>query len=275
VHGVGGCGASLVSERSFSQGSVSLVVAHRGASATEAENTLPAFAAAVAAGADVVEFDVRITADGEAVVMHDVDVSRTTDGQGRVRDLTLDEIKRLRIQTRDGGSTGVPTLEEALRYCSSRVGVDIEIKNIPGEPGYDAGREVVAEQVVKLLDKFAFDGPVLITSFNPATLGRIRDLAPAAVTGFLSTEALDPRSALALAVDQGHAFVLPQAEAVEAAGAPFVRECRAAGVRVGTWTVDHLDRMARLFGMGVDAVATNDPAAAVPIREAARAGRQP
>jgi glycerophosphoryl diester phosphodiesterase len=252
-----------------------VVVAHRGASAESPENTIVAFDSAVRAGADIVELDVRCTLDNHLVVLHDPDVAGTTDGTGSVRELSLDAVQCLDASGGSGPRVGVPTLAEALTVLSGRAGVDIEIKNIPGEPGYDSGREVVAEQVVKLLDQFAFDGPVLITSFNPATLGRVRDLSPAAVTGFLSTEALDPRSALALAVDHGHAFVLPQAEAVEAAGAPFVRECRAAGVRVGTWTVDHLDRMARLFAMGVDAVATNDPAAAVPVRDAARAGRQP
>src|SRR4249919_2732515 len=113
-----------MTERSFSQDARSLVVAHRGASAIEAENTLPAFERAIAAGADAVEFDVRVTADGVAVVMHDGEVSRTTDGEGRVRDLTIDEVKELRVRTADGGDTEVPTLDETLRLCSGRVGVD-------------------------------------------------------------------------------------------------------------------------------------------------------
>ena len=62
---------------------------------------------------------------------------------------------------------------------------------------------------------------------------------------------------------------------MEAGGEDFVRACQDAGVLVGTWTVDDPDRIARLFAMGVDAVATNDPAAAIPVRDAARAGRQP
>src|SRR6266480_6507973 len=77
---VSGVGGSPLSDRSFGRGKAAVVVAHRGASADEAENTLPAFEAAVRAGADAVEFDVRMTADGVAVVMHDPDVSRTTDG---------------------------------------------------------------------------------------------------------------------------------------------------------------------------------------------------
>src|SRR5438105_298377 len=67
-----------------------IVVAHRGASATFPENTLPSFEGAVEAGADVVELDVRMTADGVAVVMHDGDVATTTDGTGHVHELTLE-----------------------------------------------------------------------------------------------------------------------------------------------------------------------------------------
>jgi glycerophosphoryl diester phosphodiesterase len=97
---------TLVSEPPFSQGTGApfghgagrpLVVAHRGASIEAPENTIEAFERAVDAGADAVEFDVRITADGSAVVMHDPDVDRTTDGQGRCRDMTLAEVKALRI----------------------------------------------------------------------------------------------------------------------------------------------------------------------------------
>ena len=97
-----------------------LVVAHRGASVEYPENTIEAFEAAIGSG-DAVEFDVRMTADGHAVVMHDPDVSRTTDGTGLVSEMTLDEIRTL----------GVPTLEEALACLSGRAAADIEVKNLP------------------------------------------------------------------------------------------------------------------------------------------------
>jgi len=147
-----------VSERRFSQEGGRLVVAHRGDSAHEAENTIPAFESAIAAGADVVEFDVRMTADDVAVVMHDPDVARTTDGAGLVRDLHLVEIKRLRIRTADGGDTEVPTLEEALRCLSGRAAADVEIKNIPGEPDFEGSRELAVEATLHALEAVGFDG---------------------------------------------------------------------------------------------------------------------
>ena len=137
-----------MSERRFSQEALRLVVAHRGSSAREAENTIPAFEAAIEDGADVVEFDVRMTADDVAVVMHDPDVSRTTDGSGLVRDLDLIEIKRLRIATADGGETEVPTLDEALSCLTGRAAVDVEIKNIPGEPDFDGSKELAVDRAL-------------------------------------------------------------------------------------------------------------------------------
>ena len=96
-----------------------IVVAHRGASVEQPENTIEAFEAAIEAGADAVEFDVRLTADGVPVVMHDPDVSRTTGGAGLVSEITVAEIRKL----------GIPTLEEALACLAGRVAADIELKN--------------------------------------------------------------------------------------------------------------------------------------------------
>src|SRR5207244_974009 len=141
-------GASLVVERMFSQEVSCAVIAHRGASALEAENTLPAFEAAIAAGADAVEFDVRTRADGVVIVMHDDDDARTTGGKGLVHELRREEIKRLRIRTSAGDETEVPTLEEVLSCVSGRAGVDIEIKNIPGEPGFDPNADPLVDGTI-------------------------------------------------------------------------------------------------------------------------------
>ena len=259
-------GASLVSERPFSQEAPSLVVAHRGASATEAENTLPAFEAAIAAGADVIEFDVRITADGAAVVMHDVDVARTTDGRGRVRDLTREEIARLKITTRDGTATGVPALEDALRCCSGRVGVDVEIKNIPGESDFDAGQELAVEATLRALDATAFSGIVLLSSFNPFSIAHARSLAPDIPTGLLTNVDVDARAAAGYAHAEGHPWVLPFVRQVQDAGASLVEEVHGFGMRLGTWITDDPIEATAFFRAGVDAVATNDPGAIVAAR---------
>jgi glycerophosphoryl diester phosphodiesterase len=252
-----------------------IVVAHRGASSTFPENTLSAFAGAVDAGADMIELDVRCTLDNGLVVRHDSHVPLAAGGSANVHELTLDDLRRNDADAGHDERARIPTLAEVLPELSGRIGLDIEIKNLPGDPGYDGDREQAVEQVVRLLDDLRFDGPVLITSFNPDSIRRARELAPHLATGFLRPKDAGLSSALRAATEHGHRFVLPQADAVEAGGEAFTRECHDAGVLVGTWTVDDPDRIGRLFSMGVDAVATNDPAAALPARDAARAGVQP
>ncbi|MGZ4130076.1 MAG: glycerophosphodiester phosphodiesterase [Actinomycetota bacterium] len=258
-----------MSERRFSQEAERLVVAHRGASVSQAENTLPAFEEAVAAGADVVEFDVRMTVDEVAVVLHDPDVARTTDGSGLVRDLHLRELKRLRVRTADGGLTEVPTLEEALTALSGRAAVDVEIKNIPGEPDFDGTREAAVEATLAALDAVAFVGSVLISSFNPLSIAFALASAPEVPTGLLTTEDVDPHVALRFAHDQGHGWVLPFADGVLRAGPSVVEAAHAVGMRIGTWITDDPDAALRLWRAGVDAVATNDPTTIVAARREA------
>jgi glycerophosphoryl diester phosphodiesterase len=261
-----------MSERRVSQGSAPveqaarLVVAHRGASAHEAENTIPAFELAIAAGADVVELDVRMSADGVAVVMHDPDVSRTTDGSGLVRDLALADIKQLRIGTADGGRTEVPTLEEALICLSGRAAVDVEIKNIPGEPDFESDEERAVEATLRALASIAFEGFALVSSFNPLSIARSRELAPDVPTGLLTSDDVEGPIALSFAHAQGHRWVLPFTGAVLAAGASLAEDAHRLGMRLGTWITDDPAVAVELMRRGIDAVATNDPAAIVVAR---------
>jgi glycerophosphoryl diester phosphodiesterase len=244
-----------------------VVVAHRGASAAYPENTLESFQGAIDAGADAVELDVRMTADGVPVIMHDLDVSTTTDGTGLVHELTLAQVKALDASKGQRTRAEVPTLAEALDLLSGRVGVDIEIKNLPGEPAFDSPREAAAEASVRLLEERGFVGPVLVCSFNWLSIERARSMDGGIETGFLTTLMIEPAAALVYVKSNGHQYVLPQAPAVFAAGRVFVDAAHADGIRVGTWTVDEPHAIAELFSMGVDAVATNDPAAAVPVRD--------
>ncbi len=241
-----------------------VVVAHRGASATHPENTLPAFEAALAAGAPLVELDVRLSADGVPVVVHDPEVSRTTDGAGWVHELTLEDLRSLNAGTADRPAQ-IPTLDEVLRAVSGRGGVALEIKNVPGEPAYEQDRERIVDATLAALETADFDGPGLVLSFNPRSIAAVRRLAPAVPTGFLTTRALDPDEALALALEGGHAFVLPSVDALRRVGGPFVRRAHSAGVRVGTWTVDEPDAIRAALDWGVDAIASNDPETALAV----------
>jgi glycerophosphoryl diester phosphodiesterase len=235
------------------------VVAHRGASSTRPENTLSSFEEAIRLGAQIVEFDVRLTRDGVPIVMHDPAVDRTTDGTGFVHELKAAEIARLHVD----GQAGVPTLDAVLEVLSGRAGAAIEIKNIPGEPAFDPAREPIVEAVHAGLGRVGFEGPVLVISFNPSSIAASKASAPGVPTGFLTTDLIDPREALAFAVAQGHDMVLPGTRASIPAGATFVEEVHAAGVRAGTWTVDDPETVRMLFDRGFDAVASNDPAMAL------------
>lgn len=248
----------------FPEDAFPLVVAHRGAPSTHPENTLPSFEAAIALGALIVELDVRVTADGVPVVMHDPTVDRTTDGSGAVHELTAAEIARLDAGTAEVPAA-VPTLAEVLDLASRRAAVALELKNLPGEPGYDHRREAAAEAAHAELARTAFSGPVLVIAFNPTSIGASRGIAPEVPTGFLTTQVVDPREALAFAVSAGHQMLLPGTKALEPVGAPFVGEVHEAGLLVGTWTADEPEQVARFLGWGVDAVASNDPAMALEV----------
>jgi glycerophosphoryl diester phosphodiesterase len=248
----------------FPEDAFPAVVAHRGASSTHPENTLPSFEAALALGARVVELDVRLTADGVAVVMHDDDVERTTDGHGLVNELTAEQVAELNAGTLDEPAH-VPRLSEVLDLVSGRAAVALEIKNLPGEPSYEPEGESIVGATLAELERTRFAGPVLMLSFNPSSIAAAKSLAPDVATGFLTLFDADPRAAVAHAVRQGHDLVLPSSWSVAAAGAAFVDEAHAAGVRVGTWTVDDPDGVEAFLAIGVDAIASNDPAMALAV----------
>ena len=258
-----------IGRREFHEGS--LVVAHRGASSTEPENTLAAFEAALRAGADVIELDVRLTADGVPVVLHDADVAATTDGSGWVHEMTIDQVKRLDAG-RAAGRQEVPTLAEALDLAADLDGaIDLEVKNLPGEPAFDSPDESVLSAALDVVAASRFEGPLLVSSFNWVTIERSKALAPQLPTGFLTIAAIDAHAALVYVREREHDFVLPQTPALLDAGEEFVARAHEAGVRVGTWVADDEGILATLFGWGVDAVASNDPGLAVAARDRAAA----
>jgi glycerophosphoryl diester phosphodiesterase len=245
------------------------VVAHRGASASHPENTLIAFDAAVRAGADMIELDVRVTADGVPVVIHDPDLAATAEGTGLVHELTLGQIRALRAVPGPAGQTGVPTLKEALTFLQGRAAVEIDIKNDPGDPGFDGGREAAATEVVRLLDELRFRS-VLVTSTSPATVEWVKNRAPKVPTGVEIEAFEDPWRWLDYSARRGYAFLLPDAAALLKAGPELVDRAHALGIQIDAWTVDDPRGIAQLFAWGVDTVETNDPQTAVTVRNRVR-----
>jgi glycerophosphoryl diester phosphodiesterase len=254
-----------MAEHRFSEAPRPLLVGHRGDPVRHPENSIEGFISALRAGADAVEFDVRLTSDGVPVIMHDADVARTTNGVGLVHERTLEELRALRLA--DGSR--VPTLTEALAAVGPLGGaVDIEIKNLPGEPAFEPTAERALEATLAGLRDAPFPGSVVISSFNPATLRRSVELSPDVPTGLLIIDAVDPFDALALATAEAHAFVLPSVASLAAAGRDLIGAAHEAGVRVGAWTADDPQAVRRLLEWDIDAVATNDPAMAATTRRA-------
>jgi len=149
----------------------------------------------------------------------------------------------------------VPTLAEALDACAG-MGVNIEIKNNPPDPDLDPD-EHVAEQTIALLAERGGHDEVLISSFNPATLIRIRERAPHVPTALLVVE--PPDDVIEVLVAAGHSALHPYDWFVDQ---DLVARCHAVGVKVNVWTVDDPARMADLLALGVDGLCTNVPAVA-------------
>jgi glycerophosphoryl diester phosphodiesterase len=222
------------------------VWAHRGASRAERENTLAAFATAAAMGADGVELDVRRTADGALAVHHD---AALPDGR-RLVDLTVAELP-----------AEVPLLDAALDACRDLV-VNVEIKNLPGEPDHDP-TERLAEQVARLVVDDGLQDRVLVSSFSLQTVDRCLEVDSGVATAYLVTIAPD-RDVAGRMVDRarkhGHRALHPHHVGVTP---HLVDLCRAVGLACNTWTVDDPERMRQLAALGVDAIVTNVPDLAV------------
>ena len=223
---------------------MTLIIAHRGASVAERENTLPAFRQAVAMGADGIELDVRRTADDRLVVHHD---PRLADGR------VISRTDRAALPDH------VPELEAALDACVGAF-VNIEIKNDPTEPDFDA-TEWIAHRTCAALVRRGASGRWLISSFRFETVARCRTLTPGIRTAWL-VASLDAAT-IERTVAAGHDAVHPWVGALEA---EQVRAAHAVGLAVNTWTCDDPARVAELIGWGVDGICTNVPDVALHVR---------
>ncbi len=214
------------------------VIAHRGASALERENTVAAFRRAVELGADGIELDVRTSADGVLVVHHDAVLA---DGRP-VCDIAAADLPE-----------HIPTLSEALDACAG-VTVNLELKNDPSEPDFDP-TDGVADAVAALLaDRPEPPECWLISSFRRETIDRFVSLQPETTTAFLTMSG-SPAS-LGELVQRAHVAVHPGVETVTP---EFVEVARRLGLRVNVWTCNDGDRAQELAGWGVDGIVTDAP----------------
>ena len=228
-----------------------LVFAHRGASYDAPANTLTAFRVAREMGADGVELDTSLTADGVPVVIHDLHVDETTDGTGRVKDFTLQAIKKL-----DAGShfdhafkeEHIPTLEEALLEVSPALLVNVELKSVDGR---DNGLE---KAVLEVITRTNMAARVIISSFNPLALRRFHRVAPTIPIGFLYAPD-SPAYLRLLMAGLPHQARHPQHDSLDKATVSRLHR----KYRINTWTVDNPQRMLVLRDLGVDGIITNRP----------------
>jgi glycerophosphoryl diester phosphodiesterase len=215
-----------------------LRIGHRGARAYEPENTLRSFKKALEIGVDAVEFDVRKTKDNQLVVIHDPDVKRTTDGEGLVSELTLDEIKGFSAEKGEK----IPTLKEALDFLDKKVKIVIELK----ETGYE-------EKVLAAVHQNGLEKNVVIVSFKEEALRKAKDLDSQVETGLIYVKHKNPVKA---ALDLKASYLLPLYRFTHTAN---VQKAHENGLKVIVWTINKPEEAAEYQKKGVDGIASDKP----------------
>jgi glycerophosphoryl diester phosphodiesterase len=234
-----------------------LVIAHRGFSRIAPENTLPSFACALAANADLVELDFQVSSDAVPVVFHDDTLDRTTDAPERWgrRGVRVEEVTGEQLTELDAGAwfgpefagTRIPSLSEALHYIHRRGGVTF-VERKSGS----------AADTADLLRNAGLVNEVIVLAFDWAYLAELHALLPAQVLGALGpAEDGDPLTGEAVAeASRIGAAVLGWSPHVSAEAVDFAH---AAGLQVWIYTVDDVAEAQTLVAKGVDGIITNDP----------------
>ncbi len=213
------------------------VFAHRGCTEGFTENTIDAFAEARRLGADGVELDVRLTADGALAVHHDAEIPAL----GTIAELEVADLP-----------AHVPLLADVLAVCEGMV-VNIEIKNAPQDPGWDPG-EAVAALTAAAIDEAGWTARVLVSSFQTATLRAVQAADGRLALGALWGLAADVGPALAAAAEAGFGAVHPFVASVDP---ELVTRAHAMGLAVNVWTVNAPEDLRAMMAAGVDTVITD------------------
>ncbi len=229
--------------------------AHRGAAGLAPENTLGAFRMAIELGADATEMDLQATKDGGVVVIHDDTVDRTTDGHGRIGDLTLAEIKRLDAGAKfSPGFRGerVPTLRDVIDLVKTsgkeRFRLNLEMKFAEGREGQPADLE---ERVLAVLRETGFTNRVIVQSFHHPSAAKMKTLAPDIPCGLLVGQRRQPVDPVATVRGYGVDYYAPHYSLVTS---ELLSALHRADIPVVTWTVNDPAEMRRLIAMGLGAL---------------------
>jgi glycerophosphoryl diester phosphodiesterase len=225
------------------------IIAHRGASAYEPENTLRAFERAIDMGATVLELDIHLSRDGHPIVIHDAELSRTTNGTGRVDDLPLEQIKRF-----DAGlGEQVPTLLEVIELARGRAQLYIELKG-----------QRTPEPVVEALRAGTFVDQALAGSFYPWLIQKVKFLEPAVRTSMLvrrkdrGADFLE--WALAVEADYVHPCWENESPTPHKLVTPaMIADIRRRGLGIILWHEERPEELRELARLDVDGICTNKP----------------
>jgi glycerophosphoryl diester phosphodiesterase len=230
------------------------VIAHRGASGRFPENTLRAFRAAIAAGADFLECDVRPTSDGVPVVFHDEETKRLARVPGRIENLSIGEVRRLRIRrgpsARPGGEP-VARLDELAKLAQDRARLVVEIKS-------DGDAPALVREVVRCLERHGHRDAAII-SFAPSIVDRARDVERWPLVGLILGSGTKP-AAVARGLVRPEPLLVLQKSLVKD---DVLRTAMRRGKRLWTYAVDRVVEQRRMAARGLDGIITNFPDRAV------------
>lgn len=226
------------------------IIAHRGGRAWAPENTLAAFRRALESGVHGIELDVQRCASGELVVIHDEEISRTTNGFGLVRDCTLEELQRLSAglwYDDEFGEERVPTLAAVLELLAGKCELNIELKNTPiAYPGME-------DELLELLDGYPVQ-TLIISSFDHKLMATVHALAPHLKIALLGSAVFLDVKQTATAI--GATYFHPEFDCLRP---DIVEEAHLAGLKVNVWTCNDVAKWRHCVKMGVDGIITDDP----------------
>lgn len=238
---------------------MTVIVAHRGASARAPENTMEAFRLAHEDGADAIELDVHLTADGQLAVIHDDTLERTTDRFGTLAEIAMDEVRLADAGATFSGPQGdfpfrgtgltVPTLPEVLAWLPPDLGLVIEIK---ARAAADAVVDAVRGHPVR-------EERLSVISFDEQALDRVRELDRDIRTGYLLVPGQSVEAALVWATEHGHVGVHPWDDDLGMDPMPSLTLAKAYGREVGCWVVNDAARMQQLAASGLWGFVTDLP----------------